>query len=64
MKKVEVVKRNEHIMNVSPHDDVVSVQISTPCNTPEFHLYETKTVKDGRKFGYYIKEKEKNLDKC
>ena len=27
------------------------------------HLNETKTVKDGRKFGCYIKEKEKNLDK-
>ena len=25
---------------------------------------ETKTVKDGRKFGCYIKEKEKSLDIC
>ena len=34
----------------------------TPLNFQP--LNETKIVKDGRKFGCYIKEKEKNLDKC
>ena len=46
-----------HLNKFYEENEIVEVEYVTPLNFRP--LNETKTVKDGRKFGCYIKEKER-----